>query len=298
MRAKTLSKWVSTIAPSLCLGVILSAGVCAAAESNSISVKNGDVIAFLGDSITAFGFGSPSGYGRLVMNAFEKNGIKVKAIEAGRGGDKSNQMLARLSKVIDGKPTWLLVSCGVNDVSWGDKGVPLDQYKQNMAEIVSRAQSSGIKVMILTATVIGEDLDNAKNQTLAGYNGYLRELAGQKKCLIADLGAQMQNAIRKAAAQSMTNGALFTVDGVHMNPHGNILMASGILSAFGFDETRIKTLQAEWLDVPKACTITVKSDVSIREYQKLEEAARGGNANIQKFLDAKFRQDIDELLKQ
>ena len=291
-----LKKYFFKIVPVLCLGAILRAAVAVAAESNSIAVKNGDVIAFLGDSITAFGFGSPSGYGRLVMNAFETNGIKVRAIEAGRGGDKSNQMLERLPKVIDGKPSWLLLSCGVNDVGHGTKGVPLDQYKTNIAEIVGRAQAAGVKVMILTATVIGEDLENDKNKKLAAYNDYLRDLAGQKKCLIADLNALMQDAIRKAPPSSR-NGTLVTVDGVHMNPHGNMLMASGILRAFSFDEHQVKTLQAAWLEMPKACAISARGDVSIREYQQLEEAARGSNTNVQKFLDVEFRKILDALLK-
>ena len=90
------------------------------------AVKTGDAIAFMGDSITEGGWNSPVGYVRLVMSALESNGIKAKAIPAGISGHKSNNMLERLRRdVLDRQPTWMTLSCGVNDVWHGANGVPL-----------------------------------------------------------------------------------------------------------------------------------------------------------------------------
>ena len=46
-------------------------------------------------------------------------------------------MLARLQKdVIDRHPDWVSISCGVNDVWHGERGVLLPDYKKNMTQIV------------------------------------------------------------------------------------------------------------------------------------------------------------------
>ena len=88
--------------------------------------------------------------------------MKIQIIPAGVSGNTSKDMLARLDKdVLSKKPQWMTLSCGVNDVWHGVNGVPLDQYKQNITSIVDQAQAAGIKVVILTATMIGEE-DNAQ----------------------------------------------------------------------------------------------------------------------------------------
>jgi lysophospholipase L1-like esterase len=96
-------------------------------------------------------------------------------VGAGIAGDASSAMLARVGRdVVSRKPAWVTVSCGVNDV-WRDprrgplkRGVPLDKYKENMAAIVDKAQAAGIKVMILTATMVTEDLGAQQNKDLVG----------------------------------------------------------------------------------------------------------------------------------
>ena len=82
-----------------------------------ILVKDGQKVAFMGDSITQGGWGSPGGYVRLVVAGLEANGVKVTPIPAGISGHKSDQMLARLKKdALDKQPDWMTLSCGVNDV--------------------------------------------------------------------------------------------------------------------------------------------------------------------------------------
>ena len=61
-----------------------------------IQVKDGDRVAFLGDSITAQGAKAPLGYVRLVESGLAANGVAITVIPAGISGHKSNQMLARL----------------------------------------------------------------------------------------------------------------------------------------------------------------------------------------------------------
>ena len=214
-------------------------------SSAEVAVKSGEKIAFMGDSITQAGARRSGGYVKLVISGLAANDIKATMIPAGISGHKSNQMLARLEKdVLNKKPEWMTLSCGVNDVWHGKRGVPLDQYKENITKIVDKCQAAGIKVMILTATMIGEDADNANNKKLAPYNAFLVELAKEKKCLLADLNAAMQAGVAKEG--SGRKKGIFTGDGVHMNPAGNKMMAEGVLRGFGLDDKQIKKAQESW----------------------------------------------------
>lgn len=220
--------------------------ITAPLEAASIPLKNGQKIGFLGDSITQAG-AEPQGYVSLVIRGLEANGIQVGSIPAGIGGHKSNQMLERLERdVLSKKPDWMTLSCGVNDVWHGANGIPLEPYQKNITEIVEKCQAAGVKVMILTATMIGEDAPNSNNQKLAAYNDFLRDLAKKKKCRLADLNADMQAAIAKAKKESNHQGNLLTSDGVHMNPEGNRLMATGVLRAFGLNAKQLKKAQDSW----------------------------------------------------
>jgi len=216
-----------------------------AAESGKIAVKNGEKIAFLGDSITAAGK-RKGGYCQLVLSALKDQGIETTAVFAGVGGHKSNQMLARLEKdVLRHKPDWMTLSCGVNDVWHGKRGVDLESYKKNITAIVDQAQTAGVKVVLLTSTMIREDQANPLNQKLAGYNDFLKTLAKEKKCLLADLNADMQAGLKKFPADA-PKGKQLTSDGVHMNKAGNIMMARGVAKAFGLTDKQLDKSAKKW----------------------------------------------------
>ena len=230
--------------------------------SAEIAVKSGEKIAFLGDSITQGGWDNPVGYVRLVIAGLVANGVQAEPVPAGISGHKSNDMLARLERdVIAKRPQWMTLSCGVNDVWHGQRGVPLDDaaaavegaydekvaergtYKKNIAEIVEKAQAAKIQVVLLTATVIQENLGSPENKKLAPFNDYLRELAKDKKLRLADLNAIFQQRI---ISENKPEQKVLTVDGVHMNAEGDKLMATWVLMAFGLDSEQIKKADAAW----------------------------------------------------
>ena len=225
-------------------GILLLAGSLAA----QIEVGNNDKIAFLGDSITWYGNVYATGYVNLVMSGLEANEIHAEKIPAGIGGHTSVQMLERLERdVLDKKPQIMILSCGVNDVGPSKHDVPLPDYKKNITAIVEKAQSAGIKVCILTATMVGEDPNHSNNVKLSAYNDFLRELAKEKKCLLADLNAEMQQSLKSfKSAHPKAKGNLLTIDGVHMNPCGDIMMAKGVLRAFGLKDEQISKVETDW----------------------------------------------------
>lgn len=226
-----------------CASLLLSVSVFA-----EVVVKTGDKIGFLGDSITHYGNNHPGGYVNLVIAGLEANGIKAEKIPAGISGHKSNQMLERVEKdVLSKNPAFMLLSCGVNDVWHGRRGVELPEYKKNITAIIDKAQSAGVKVCILTATMITENPQNSYNIKLASYNEFLRQLAVEKGCMLADLNEIMQKGVAEFAAKNPGfKGNYYTNDGVHMNALGDAMMAESILRTFGMDDAQIAKAKAAW----------------------------------------------------
>jgi lysophospholipase L1-like esterase len=258
-----------------------------------IPVKTGDKVAFLGDSITQQGAGNPTGYVNLFTKGLAANGVEIQVIPAGISGHKSNQMLERLDRdVLSKKPQWMTLSCGVNDVWHGEKGVLLDDYKKNITSIVDQAQAAGIKVVLLTSTMIGEDATNPNNLKLAPYNEFLRTLAKEKNLLLADLNAEMQIAVTKANTPGKN---ALTGDGVHMAFPGNKMMATGILKCLGMNEDELAKAEDGWLDIPNTSSLKFEAKFSLREMQLMEKAAAARGTTAQKLLDEECQKIIESL---
>ena len=128
-----------------------------------------------------------------------------------------------------------------NEGMWVD----LASYKKNITEIVDKAQVAGVQVVLLTSTMIREDQSNGLNQQLLPYNQFIKALAKEKKCLLADLNADMQAALKTFPADS-PKGKQLTSDGVHMNKAGNIMMARGVAGAFGLTNRQLDQSAKNW----------------------------------------------------
>ena len=198
-------------------------------------------IACLGDSITQFGDG-PTGYVGLIR-AYLTQVMAPQPIEvlnAGVSGNTSNDELGRLSRdVLDKKPDLVTVSVGVNDV-WhgfdgthpqggGPGGVALPTYRANVEKMVTAMQGQGIVVVILSPTVIGEDLNDPRNGPVPAYVAALQDIARAHKCLYVDQLSSFQTYLDLYRTMGHTDN-LLTGDGVHMNDWGNRIMAARILS--------------------------------------------------------------------
>src|SRR5579862_8031460 len=165
-------------------------------------------IVCLGDSITQVGE-NPGGYVWLFRHyldaIYPQQNIEV--INAGISGNKSTDMIARFqSDVLDKKPDLITISVGVNDV-WhgfynnhpkgdGPMGVPLDAYKENVEKMVQAALATGARVVILSATVIHEELDGPENTKATGYNAALRDIAREHHLIYVDYQKVCRDLIR------------------------------------------------------------------------------------------------------
>lgn len=216
------------------------------AQNENFKLEDGDTIVFLGDSITQAA-SKAEGYISLLDLFLGVNGYVVETVNAGISGHKSNDMLARLQDdVLDHEPDWVSISCGVNDVwhqfAFDPEGVPLDEYKENIREIINRCRDAGAQVLLNTATPIHEDLDNKENKMLASYNAFLRELAEEENIILADQYKEFADLISKKLDDTL----LLTTDGVHPNPRGHRLMARTIFRALGANRGEERRAEKRW----------------------------------------------------
>jgi acyl-CoA thioesterase I len=103
-------------------------------------------IVFLGDSLTAgYGLGKEESVPSLIQMRLRSAGYPYDVVNAGVSGDTSAGGLSRLDWSLEGDVRILVLELGAND---GLRGLPVANMKRNLTEIITRAQSRGIKVML------------------------------------------------------------------------------------------------------------------------------------------------------
>ncbi len=115
-------------------------------ETEPAPADGGPVIVALGDSLTAgLGLEIEDAYPTLLERQLRAEGFRVTVVNAGVSGDTTAAGLRRAEWSLVGDVRVLILALGGND---GLRGLPVDQMKRNLAEIVSLAQERGIKVLL------------------------------------------------------------------------------------------------------------------------------------------------------
>jgi len=230
--------------------IVLSTSTKPMSQEPSAFLANVHRIVFMGDSITEAGK-SPKGYISVIDKTLKEAypGHKFELINVGIGGQKAPDMHARFKKdVIDKHPDMVTISVGVNDV-WHDfrdpgwtmrdasgnsgRGVKLDIHLKELQAMVTEAKDAGIKVVILSPTLIYEDLTCAENKRLFSYVDAQRKLAQANHVTFVDLCKSFKSVVSAYQKEAGPTQLLLTSDGVHMNDQGNALMAFTALRAMG-----------------------------------------------------------------
>ena len=250
---------------------VISAAVLLAATglaAGEIVIKDGDSIAFMGDSITQLGnLQKPNGYVNLVIEGLKAAGVNAVPIPAGVGGNTTRHMLARLEKdVIAKKPVWMTLNSGINDAG----PLSVEEFGANIAKIVDQASAAGIKVILMTTTVgAGENLDAPSSLKCLKFCEEFRKLAKERHLLLVDLNTVMAKELMERK-QDGVKGLKLTYDGTHLNGLGNQIVAAEILKTLGVSELQIAAMRKRWDDYPFAVAMP---EVSVNEYVKLKAAA-------------------------
>ena len=103
-------------------------------------------IVMLGDSLTAgYGLEKAQSFPALLQERLDKAGYQYEVVNAGVSGDTSAGGLRRLDWALDGNVRVLVVELGAND---GLRGLPVEEMKKNLDEIIRQAKSRGIVVIL------------------------------------------------------------------------------------------------------------------------------------------------------
>jgi lysophospholipase L1-like esterase len=219
--------------------VLALLGPASADGPKKVALRPGDKIVAIGASITQAG-----GWLRDIDAVLAQQYPELKIppiVNKGIGGQKAADLVRRFDKdVVKAKPAVVLINVGINDV-WHCLNKPDDPknlatFKKSIAQIVAQAQQAGIHVVLLSPTIIQEDANSEGNKRLVAYVNAERQIAAAQKCQFVDLHAMLLKALQKKPAGVER---WLTVDGVHMRPIGDAMLAVGALRALGIPDAKI-----------------------------------------------------------
>jgi lysophospholipase L1-like esterase len=188
-------------------------------------------VIFFGDSVTQMG-ANPGGYIRLMEELLVKEGVadQYELVGAGIGGNKVTDLYLRMENdVLNKSPEIVVIYIGINDV-WHKRthgtGTDYPKFAQFYEAIVKKLQTTGIKVVLATPSVIGERYDQSNEQDgeLNMYSNWIRNFAKNNSLPLVDLRAAF---IGYETANNSANDekGLLTLDRVHLNAKGNQFVA-------------------------------------------------------------------------
>ena len=219
--------------------------VASAAFSGEKVVKNGDKVVFMGDSITHFGVERSHGYVNLTVQGLAANGIDVKWYGRGVPGEKASQMRARFQRdVLDLHPDVVTIAAGVNDVMLA--GSAPASGPEDVEWMIAAAQANGIRPVVMTPTFAEFGTENS-----GASSAYAATVRGYATTYGVPLGDNWQAVTdwKNDAAKPYLEYQLHykeTIDGVHMAPAGDRVMARTLLRALGLDDAEMANAEAAW----------------------------------------------------
>lgn len=144
----------------------------AAAPAASPASSRPRIVA-LGDSLTA-GLGLPAAaaYPSLLEQRLKDAGMDFEVVNASVSGDTSAGGLERLDWALQGDVRVLIVALGAND---GLRGLPVEQLRRNLAQIIERAQARPVAVILAGM----EAPPNYGRDYIAAFHKVYPELAAQ-----------------------------------------------------------------------------------------------------------------------
>src|SRR5690606_21645652 len=126
--------------------------------------------------------------------------------------------------VLSQKADWISISIGVNDV-WRQLDKPeIEQVFPDKFESIYRKlldsiqQSINSKVIMMEPTIIGEDIDSEGNKRLKSYVGIIKQLCSEYNTIHVPMHQAFITFLKQNSNKKLT------IDGVHMNSLGRMLM--------------------------------------------------------------------------
>jgi lysophospholipase L1-like esterase len=186
----------------------------------------------LGDSITKGvrpGVSAEQTFAWLVEQQLKAEGIAARVVNVGIGGERTDQALERLDKVIAQSPRLVTVMYGTNDSyvdpDHSESRLTLDAYRDNLKKIVSQLLLAGIEPVLMTEPRWADDAKDGRgenpNVRLESYLAACRGVARQCAVPLVDHFAHW--AAAESKGQKLRD---WTTDSCHPNPRGHQEMAA------------------------------------------------------------------------
>ncbi|MBX3330452.1 MAG: arylesterase [Nitrospira sp.] len=119
---------------------LMSGAIFSAASDNRPRI-----VAF-GDSLTAgLGVQADESYPAQLQRRLDSLGYHYRVINAGVSGDTTAGGLRRVPWILNNKPELVILELGAND---GLRGLPIDQTKSNIRQIIRQLQEAGTTVIL------------------------------------------------------------------------------------------------------------------------------------------------------
>lgn len=203
------------------------------------ALKQGDRVAFFGDSITAQDL-----YTTFVANhymAFRPE-LKLTFKNAGVGGDALSNGISRIDRdLVPFKPTVITCFFGMNDAGYVAPDDPkvaenLAKYKEDYAKLLGllREKCPNARIVLFTTSVVDSKQNNKLskyNEVLEKFSAFVREFGKEQKLQVVELYKPMLEWVEKTQGDEHPYSII--PDSVHPNATGQFLMAELILKAWG-----------------------------------------------------------------
>lgn len=172
------------------------------------------VILFYGDSLTAgYGLSPEEAFPALVEQKLNKTENVATVVNAGLSGETSAGGLTRLNWVIRQPIDIFVLELGAND---GLRGLPLEQTKKNLQQIIDRVKAKYPDVKIVIAGMMVPP-----NMGL--------EYTTKFRKIFPDLAAKNKATLIPFLLQDVAgNEKLNLGDGIHPNPEGHRIVAENV----------------------------------------------------------------------
>ncbi len=169
-------------------------------------------IVALGDSLTAgLGLLESQAYPAVLQQRLDAEGYDFDVVNAGVSGDTSAGALRRLDWALQGDVRVLVVAVGAND---GLRGLSVDEMKQNLSEIVTRAKARNVTVVLAGM----EAPPNYGREYALAFRRAFGEVARQERIALVPF----------LLDQVAGHGDLNQEDGIHPNVRGAQIVADNV----------------------------------------------------------------------
>ncbi|WP_125604946.1 SGNH/GDSL hydrolase family protein [Lapidilactobacillus bayanensis] len=211
--------------------------------------KNSKLL-FTGDSVTDCGrdrHGYPgtteslgAGYPNLISAALTAiyPELTVMVQNTGVSGDTTNQLVDRWDKdVIDYHPNFTSILIGVNDV-WRHFDAPFyhptdlvfsEQYRENYQLLIEKSKADSEKILIISPFMFEANHEEPMRKMVDQYRMIAKDLAEKNDLIYVDVQSRVDDYLKNQSSY------ILSVDRVHPNIKGHMLVASIILNALEFD---------------------------------------------------------------